>query len=419
MSTTAIEGKTAYQGSELKDPELLRRVNELRRTDNYTNWFYLAREYLFLVVVVGSVIAFYYWLDATGHSLFWAIPPALVAMVLVGAGQHRLATLTHEASHYMLFHNRLLNEVVSEWFCMFPLLGATHPYRVQHLGHHQYPNDPERDPDLTQLKMSGHKFGFPMSRWRFLWECVIKQFFWLPSPIRYILARAVFVVDMGDDGPYRLKRKGSPILAIVAGLALVGLVAALTILVWQREPTLLAIVPATLLAAMLAFYALVPERFFVQYSIKSDLTPRVQSAMRMTFNILLITTIAWLTYLTAKPWWLFFLVLWVFPLGTTFSFFMILRQLVQHGNADQDKFTNTRIFHVAWPIAASVFPIGNDYHLPHHLFPMVPHYNLRKLHAMLMETEVYRNQATLVEGYFLPKEKPPKHPTVLDIMTSK
>jgi len=224
---------------------------------------------------------------------------------------------------------------------------------------------------------------------------------------------------MGDDGPYRLKRKGSPILAIVAALALVGLVAALTILVWQREPTLLAIVPATLLAAMLAFYALVPERFFVQYSIKSDLTPRVQSAMRMTFNILLITTIAWLTYLTAKPWWLFFLVLWVFPLGTTFSFFMILRQLVQHGNADQDKFTNTRIFHVAWPIAASVFPIGNDYHLPHHLFPMVPHYNLRKLHAMLMETEVYRNQATLVEGYFLPKEKPPKHPTVLDIMTSK
>ena len=31
----------------------------------------------------------------------------------------------------------------------------------------------------------------------------------------------------------------------------------------------------------------------------------------------------------------------------------------------------------------------------------------------------WRNQATLVEGYFLPKEKPPKHPTVLDIMTSK
>src|SRR5215831_7797613 len=69
--TTATEGKTTCQGWELKDPDLLRRVNELRRTDNYTNWFYLAREYLFLAAVVGSVIAFYYWLDATGHSLFW------------------------------------------------------------------------------------------------------------------------------------------------------------------------------------------------------------------------------------------------------------------------------------------------------------------------------------------------------------
>jgi fatty acid desaturase len=49
--------------------------------------------------------------------------------------------------------------------------------------------------------------------------------------------------------------------------------------------------------------------------------------------------------------------------------------------------------------------------------PMVPHYNLRKLHALLMQTEIYRKQATLVEGYFLPREVPPKHPTVLDLMT--
>ena len=63
-------------------------------------------------------------------------------------------------------------------------------------------------------------------------------------------------------------------------------------------------------------------------------------------------------------WWLYYVVLWLIPLGTTFSFFMIVRQLVQHGNADQQRMTNTRVFRVAWPIAASVFPIGNDYHLP-------------------------------------------------------
>ena len=401
---------------ELNSPELLRQVAELRKTDNYMNWLYLGREYLFLAAVVGATIAFCWWLDSADLSLLWAIPLALITIVLVGAGQHRLATLTHEASHYMLFHNRLLNEIVSEWFCMFPLLGATHPYRVQHLGHHQFPNDPDKDPDLTQLEMSGHRFTFPMTRWRFVWECVIKQFFWLPNPIRYILARAAFVVDMGD-GPYCLRRKRSPVLPIVAGLYLFALVGLMAWFVWQADTVRLAIVPPAMLVSLLAFYALVPQRFFVQFSIKSDLPPRVQSCMRMTFNTLLIASVAWLTYVTGKPWWLYFLVLWLIPLGTSFSFFMILRQLVQHGNASTERLTNTRIFHVAWPIGAAVFPIGNDYHLPHHLFPMVPHYNLRRLHALLMETEEYRRQATLVEGYFVPREKPPQHPTVLDLMT--
>src|SRR5687768_5437075 len=141
----------------LSDPELLRRVNALRETDNVTSWYYLAREWLFLSAVIGGTVAFYYLLLNNGWSLAWAVPVTLVAIVCVGAGQHRLATLTHEAAHYMLFRDRLLNELVSEWFCMFPILGQTHPYRVQHLGHHQYPNDPDRDPDWTQMLRSGHQ----------------------------------------------------------------------------------------------------------------------------------------------------------------------------------------------------------------------------------------------------------------------
>jgi len=402
---------------ELNDPELLRRVNELRQPDNVTNWYYLVREYLFLGVTVGAAIACLHALEAAGWSWLWWIPVALVAIVLVGAGQHRLATLTHEASHYVLFRNRLLNEIMSEWFCMYPLLAATHPYRVQHLGHHQYPNDPERDPDIVQLKMSGHRYQFPMTRGRFVWECVIKQFFWLPNPIRYILARASFVVNIGENGPYALKFKRSLVLRVLTACYFVVLVAVMAAGIWWEQPWLMAAVPAGMLVAMVLVYAVAPSPWFVQYTIRSDLPPRVQSAMRLTFNTLLIAGLGWLTYATGKPWWLYFIVLWLIPLGTSFSFFMILRQLVQHGNASQERLTNTRIFHVAWPIAAAVFPIGNDYHLPHHLFPMVPHYNLRRLHALLMETEAYRQQATLVEGYFFPPEVPPRNPTVLDLMS--
>src|SRR5262249_22666081 len=138
--------------------------------------------------------------------------------------------------------------------------------------------------------------------------------------------------------------------------------------------------------------------------------------MRMTFFTVQFTAIAWLTHLTERPWWLYYFVLWLVPLLTTFSFFMIMRQVVQHGNAGSDRLTNTRIFHVNRLIQLAVFPLGMDYHLPHHLFPMVPHYRLRDLHALLMETEAYRQNATVVEGYFLPGEEPPTNPSVLDLM---
>ena len=82
------------------------------------------------------------------------------------------------------------------------------------------------------------------------------------------------------------------------------------------------------------------------------------------------------------------------------------------------RFTNTRIFHVNRLIQLAVFPWGMDYHLPHHLFPMVPHFRLRQLHALLSESDEYREHATVVDGYFLPRERPPQHPTVLDLMAS-
>jgi fatty acid desaturase len=401
----------------LNSPEFLRRVNELRRTDNVTGWLYLVREYLLMAVVLGGTIGFYHWLEVAGHSWLWAVPVTLVVIFLVGACQHRLVTLTHEASHYMLFRNRLLNELVSEWFCMYPVLGMTHKYRVQHLGHHQFPNDPDRDTDFVQLKASGHKLKFPMSRGQFLWECVLKQLLWLPNPIRYAIVRGLFD-GTNKDGPYRRVGRRYPHLTIVTIPYLLSLIGGVIALCWAENALGLALVPALLLAGILTIYGLLPERYFTHYVIKSDLSPRFQVCLRVTFYTLLIAALAWLNLWTGKPWWLYYLVLWIIPLGTTFSFFMILRQLVQHGNADGERFSNTRVFQVAWPIAESVFPIGNGYHLPHHLFPMVPHYNLRKLHALLMETDEYRRQAVVTDGYFFPSETPPQRPTVVDLMTT-
>ena len=159
MATVTAERPTLR----LNSPDLIRRVNALRQTDNWRNWFYMLREYLYLGSVVGLAILFYMEREAWGLSWLWNIPVSLLAITLVGAGQHRLTTLAHEASHYMLFRNRKLNELASDFLCMFSVWSTTHHYRLQHMAHHQFPNDPQRDPDVAQMEGSGHSFHFPMS----------------------------------------------------------------------------------------------------------------------------------------------------------------------------------------------------------------------------------------------------------------
>jgi fatty acid desaturase len=400
----------------LNDPEFLRRVNALRDLDNRTNWYYVAREYLYSLAVVAATIAFSECRQGWGLSWAWNIPVTVVAIVMVGAGQHRLTTLGHEASHYMLFGNRLLNELASDWLCMFPVLSTTHYYRLQHLAHHQFVNDPDLDPDIVQMTASGHRFRFPMPGPRFLWECIGKQLLWLPGLVRYMIVRARYAAAGGGTGPYGAKRKRSPLLMAVGVVYLLTIAITTDRLAAHGRTTLLAILPPALYLAALTFYCLAPDRYFASSLLRPDVKPRWTVLMRVTYLTILFTTLAWLCVLTGIPFFLYYLLLWIVPIATTFSFFMIMRQVVQHGNATRERFTNTRIFLVEPLIRFAVFPLGMDYHLPHHLFPMIPHYRLKQLHALLNESEAYRREATVVDGYFRPRDPEAGHLTVLDLM---
>jgi fatty acid desaturase len=405
----------AGQESSLSSPEFLRRVNALRRLDNATNWLYMVREYCFLGAVAGLTIFFYQNREAWGLAWAWNIPVTLFAMMLMGAGQHRLTTLGHEASHYMLFKNRKLNELASDFLCMFPVLSTTHQYRLQHLAHHQFPNDPERDPDVLQMEASGHRFKWPMAPRKFIWECIVKQLVIFTKLVRYIRMRAKFSATGEGSGPYEGKSPRSRLLVKVGLAYLVVQALTLTVLVMLDQPVLLATVPTGLLAAVLIFYAVVPNHLYRHSNLKPDVSPRATTLFRFTYLTGVFITLAWLSYFTGAPWGLYYLLLWIFPLSTTFSFFMVMRQLVQHGNASGDRWTNTRIFLVGHLIRWSVFPMGMEWHLPHHLFPLVPHYRLKQLHEMLLEVEQYRREGVIVEGYFFHR-RPPEHPTVLELM---
>lgn len=396
--------------------EIQQRINALRTIDNWTNWYYIVREYLLVGSIVALTIFFYQSREGWGLHWLWNIPVSLLAIFAIGACQHRLTTLAHEASHYMLFRNRKLNELASDWLCMFPMWSTTHTYRLQHLAHHQHVNHPELDPDITQMEESGHRFKFPMARAIFVWKCVIKQLLWWPNLIRYIRVRARYSALSGGTGPYYNQGPRSPLLIVIGVLYLAGLAGTLTGLVMLGNPLLLALVPVGLWALVEVVFYLAPDRLYPSTAVKPDISRRWMSIGRTTFLTGVFVTLAWLTYLTGRWWAIYYLVLWLVPIGTTFSFFMILRQVVQHGNAGSDRFTNTRIFRVGRLIGMAVFPIGMDYHLPHHLYPMVPHFRLRQLHRLLLNTTGYREHATEVDGYFFHSEHPPIHPTVLDLM---
>src|SRR5262249_14294084 len=155
------------------------------------------------------------------------------------------------------------------------------------------------------------------------------------------------------------------------------------------DPWLLAAGPAALWLGMMAFFWCLRDRHFHQSRVHPVVHQRYMSMLRVTFLTLVFGALAWITFLTGVPAPLYYAILWILPLFTSFSFFMILRQWVQHGNGDRGWLTNTRVFFVSQFINFSVFPMGQDYHLPHHLYATVPHYRLRQLHELLLDYPEY------------------------------
>jgi fatty acid desaturase len=399
----------------LKDAELKETLQELRQTDNWTNWYYVLRTYVYLAVVLGGAVWFDLYRQAAGWSWAWSVPVFALAVVLVGAGQHQLSGLAHEAVHHILFRNRKLNELVSDLLCLFPLFSSTHHYRLQHLAHHQFVNDPLRDPDVSQLQSSGHWLPFPMPKRDFLLT-LLKQL-WLPNLIRFIRIRARYNATGADQNPYLRKHQKPSKLAVQVGMvymfALIGL---LTGLVCLGNPVLLAVIPAVLHLVILGVYAALPASGFHQSRVHPTISQRTMTMLRVSHIYVVFNALAWATLLTGHWAAVYYGLLWVLPLGTSFAFFMILRQLVQHGNGDRGWLTNTRVFFVGRFIRFSVFPMGQDYHLPHHLYATVPHYRLKALHEALLRYPEYREQALEVHGYFVSPEQPQVHPTVLDVL---
>ncbi len=193
-----------------------------------------------------------------------------------------------------------------------------------------------------------------------------------------------------------------PRLAAILGVAyIIGLNAALRFLTGTDRPQWL--VPLGLLGIMLVAgvnYAL-PSWAGFQSPFRQAYSSRFASAIRMSYYTVLLVILARLRWATGGASAIYPVVLWLVPLGTSFMFFMFLRDVYQHSNADDGRLTNSRVFFTDPFTRWAVFVYGQDMHIPHHLFPAVPHYRLRRLHEFLKHGHIsYRDAVVETHGTF-------------------
>jgi fatty acid desaturase len=173
------------------------------------------------------------------------------------------------------------------------------------------------------------------------------------------------------------------------------------LLTWVKQPSWL--VPAGffgIVVAALTIYRL-PEWAVFRSPLRPVYSTRFASALRLGYYTLLLVILAHLRWATGGVSTLYAIILWVVPLGTSFMFFMFLRDVYQHSNADAGRLSNSRVFFTDPFTRWAVFVYGQDMHIPHHLFPAIPHYRLRRLHELLRRNhELYREQVVETYGTF-------------------
>jgi fatty acid desaturase len=393
-------------------------VQALKARDNLTNWLYLARIYVVSAAAIGGAA----WVDQAAMSgavsWWWAIAATLTAIVVIGASQHQFGGVIHEGTHYMLFANRRLNELASDWLAAFPILTTTYHYRLHHLAHHQFVNDPERDPDISQLHESHHWLDFPITHVEMLWA-LLKQL-WLPNLFRYTITRARYSSIGGGHNPYANPEQPGTIRPLRAGILFaVGAPAVVIPLTVMGNWLAVAIVLPVMWAVVVTILWTLPDKAYPGTRLAPVTPIRWLGISRVTYLALLYGALSGVQLAGWGPAWAYFGLLWLVPVFTAFPLFMILRQWVQHGNADRGRYTNTRVFLVGPLVRYAVFPFGMDYHLPHHLMASVPHYNLKRLHEVMLRDPEYRDKGVIVEGYFGEDEGPSGHPTAMGVLGEK
>lgn len=126
----------------------------LFQTKPYKHVLAMMYNWLVIITVISAYLHF---------NTFYLYP---IAIIIIGARMHALTILMHDATHYRFLKNRKWNDIISNFFTMYPIFTSIERYRANHLMHHQHLNS-EDDPDWV-AKLTKREFQFPKSKREFL-----------------------------------------------------------------------------------------------------------------------------------------------------------------------------------------------------------------------------------------------------------
>jgi len=124
-----------------------------------------------------------------------------------------------------------------------------------------------------------------------------------------------------------------------------------------------------------------------------DTSPRLRRQAKQDRVLVLAFHAAMLIGAVTSGLWLEYLLLWFLPLITVFQVILRIRAVLEHGAVTDFSSplyaarTNIVPFGLGWLL----FPHHVNYHIEHHLYPSVPHYNLAACHQAF-------NEAGMLEG---------------------
>ncbi len=273
-----------------------------------------------ILVLAGLIsVAIYFWTP-------WIIIPL---MILIATQQQACFVLAHDAAHYRLFQNRILNDVIGRAVAT-PVGISVCSYRIVHRLHHNHLYAPQ-DPDIPLCA------GYPRGR-QYLMKKLLKDLLGGTAikNISYFFGNPAN--NNGDSG--KLIDDTSPVLKKAA----------------DRDRWTIVLFHISMpIAAYLS-------GFLVEY-----------------------------------------ILLWLVPMLTFLQPILRLRAICEHGavsSTDSPLKASRTNLAPAW-VRFLLFPHHVNYHVEHHLYPSIPHYNLPKCHqemkkaGILEEAEIRQIGSTL------------------------